>query len=249
MRSKKRTERGPAPTPPIDADRPKLAPQPRFCSTIFDQETARERRQKDCYSVQYTGENFSLSAEVRGLCGPLAAEMTVLFSGPLAGRVVGGTGEVPFAAEVGELAVAVHGLVVDVVRILGDRELRSSVGGRAVAAAVVSDPTFGPPEIAVEDLESGAWVEVLAAHVARLDVELAAQLGRAALPDGRVSDASCTLSEALGGASMLSMKLRHLERKIGESKIAVQWDATSARLAADERERRSEQRLHALGLS
>lgn len=257
VRSQKPTEwHISAPIPPRESARPEQQPpQPRFSPTVFDQDTARTRRRK-CLDHQYAGGNFVLSDEIRALCAPFAAEMTPMFAGPLAGRVrmkwvhdVGMVGEVPFAPEVAEVAGAVHALVLDVARILGDRKLGSSSAGRAAALAVVSGPALGPPTVKDEDLKSGAWVDVLAGHGAPLDVELAAQLGRVALPDGRVSEVSWALSEALGGASKLSMKLRNLERKIGESKLALQWDAGRAALGAEERERRSRQRLHAMGLS
>ncbi|MCX2934048.1 hypothetical protein ORI20_27650 [Mycobacterium sp. CVI_P3] len=246
-----------APFPPQHGQEPAKPshPRPQLVPTIHPQDVARERRRKGL-SVQYVGD-FSLSGEVRGMCAPLAAEMTVMFSGRLGGmRVVSpvqsGTfeqaRELPFRAQVAELAGAVHELMLAVAALLGDRQLGSSASGRSQAAAVVSDPAHaGPPQVTDEDVKSGAWVEVLAGHVAGLDVELAAQLGRAALPDGLVSDASWAVSELLGRE--FTMKLRHLEGRVPGMKMSLQGYAEASRWAAAESERRAQQRLQRLGLA
>lgn len=245
-----------APVPSKEVGRPKQQPPQRRPPTIFDQDTARARRLEG-YEVQYTGDNFVLSGEVRALCGPLAALMTPMLSGVLAGVKarrwlcdgLGGTVlETPFSPEVVEVAAAVHALLLDVARLLGDRQFGASIAGRAAAAVVVSGPGFGLPEITDEDLRSGAWVEVLADHVAGLDVELAAQLGRAALPDGHVSDASGELSIALG-RSLLSHRLKRLEFRIAAMRRTVAGRAQAAAEIQERAQQDTRRRLNALGLA
>jgi hypothetical protein len=224
-----------------------VVPKPRrfgLPSIEFTQPQARDRRRKRL-QVQY-GADFDVVGEVRDILSPLAGEVSEVLSGPITLRDRS-RDDKPLALrpEVEAVVDAVHGLRAAVVELLaGDKQLSAQARAR-LAGAVGA----GVPEVTDEQLRSGAWVDVLAAHVGPLSADLAVLLGRHPAAAGCVSPESERLVEALKPLDSAVLGLARRIPKVRERRdlIVAQPAIEAKRKAEAERERRA-RALARLGL-
>ncbi len=206
---------------------------------------------------------FDACTEVSDLCRPLADEIRVLRAdgirlADMRDCSVYLNGDVPLPEpirDVRSIAKAVHGLRLALVTALA--ALSPSMlpdGGKDRLAAVVRDVAHGAvPEVSEDDLDSGAWVDVLAAHVEPVSADLAAVV--AAQPRGVVSALDVAVSEALSRpdgrgvaqeVGMLAGRFPELRARRTRALEGRAWAATQAR---HQEQQRVERALRELRLS
>lgn len=199
---------------PADDDLPRVDTRVRIDPIRVDlsQAEARlERRKGFGHLVHYV--EFDLCAEVEAQCRPVADEVRALTAdGVLLRDMQDASGtRVDPHHDVEVIAKAVHSLRLAVAKILAGTSARDRV------AAAVRDPAHATaPEVSVEDLKSGAWVDCLVRHVAPLSADLAAVV--AAAPSGVPSAADLAISQALSTSDRpgLDHAVRALERRFPE---------------------------------
>ncbi|MGE2690094.1 hypothetical protein [Mycolicibacterium pulveris] len=223
----------------------------------FSQAEAREHRRAG-WSAEVHYLDFDAAAEVRDQLAPLAVQVRKLlasppvFKEPRAGEVQGVVTIAP-GFEVLRVAAAVHRLRLELAKVLASTGPGPVVRERL--AAVVRDRAHERrPQIDDESLRSGAWADVLVAHVEPLSADLAAVVaggkpGRVSALDGGISDAFLSDVTQIG----FDQAVQELERRIvflrGEK---AKWhrNQREAVKAAEARERqRGAEALRKLGLS
>ncbi|MFD6677655.1 hypothetical protein ACFWDA_25260 [Rhodococcus zopfii] len=163
-----------------------------------DQDEQRQRRRTHRIVV-YTG-TFDLTAEVEAVLSPLAARPEIA----------------RYPQVVSELTVAVHEAVLDLGRLLAERDARRRTAdladdtrGRATDLIVAARPRPACPTIDRDALVSGSWSSDLVEHAAPLTEPLRAYLA-AALPPGATGRAA-SVSERVVDA------LRPLDRAAADA--------------------------------
>lgn len=134
------------------------------------------RRRRTHLPIVYRG-SFDLTAEIAAICTPLAE------------RIAATEQPVRFAPAVDEMYVAVHQAVLDLGKLLAERDARRRTDhlsvenrGRAIHLIVSARPRPQCPELVADTLAAGTWPTLLAEHVQPLTGPLANYLGAALEP-------------------------------------------------------------------
>ncbi|SHR31771.1 Uncharacterised protein [Mycobacteroides abscessus subsp. bolletii] len=206
---------------------------------------------------------FDACTEVSDLCRPLADEIQSLRAdgirlADMRDCSIYLRGDIPLPEpirDVRSIAKAVHGLRGALVTALA-AILPSMLpdGGKDRLAAVVRDVAHSAvPEVSEDDLDSGAWVDVLVAHVEPVSADLAAVV--AAQPRGVVSALDVAVSEALSRADGrgLAQEVGMLAGRFPELRArrdkALEGRAWAAAQAQHQEQQRVERALRELRLS
>lgn len=217
------------------------------------------------WSVHYR--TFDARAEVEQVCRPLARAVSDLFSDGVVLRDMR-CGDELFDREgrrvrpieclwdVRQVARSVGFLRVELVKVLAGLPVsRLPEGAQARLVAVVRDGAHEQaPDVEADLVVSGAWVDLLVAHVAPLAEDLAAVV--AGQPAGVVSDLDRAICEALSLPSRLgegfTARVSMLERRLPELRArhagALRTRREVAGEASQQEQERQAQALRNLGL-
>jgi len=216
-------------------------------------EARRERHQGFIGSTHYLV--FDAVAEVREQAGPLVGEIRELLGTPPVFREdradeVAGVVSIAPGFYVVRLAQAVHRARIKLAEVLA--RVPSSPEVRERLAAVVRDPAQQRrPEISDEVVRSGAWLDVLVAHIEPVSEILAPVV--ASRPQGRVTEVDAGISAALGGPEGFDQAVRDLRGRVEVlRRVKRDWRRRERRLAAQEAQRerqRVEDSLRRMGLT
>lgn len=176
--------------------------------SMLSQDEQRKRRRLHL-SIHYTG-TFNLVAEIDAVLAPLADRDVARH--PHVVREVA--------------AAAVHELVLDLGKLLVEREARrraAALGYEAqtrmvrLAVAAWEHPTT--PEITAEALRSGTWTSVLTDHVLPLNEPLRDYLAHAR-PPGETGNAASVSERVEGALRIVDRAVRDAERCLDQLEVA-----------------------------
>ncbi|ORL76408.1 hypothetical protein [Prescottella equi] len=140
------------------------------------QQTEQRQRRRAQMPIVYRG-SFDLTEEITAICAPLAE------------RIAATEQPVRFTPAVDEVYLAVHQAVLDLGKLLTERDARRRTDhlsienrGRAIHLIVTARRRPQCPELVVDTLAAGTWPTVLAEHVHPLTGPLSDYLGVALEP-------------------------------------------------------------------